>query len=134
MKDDAIKVRQNIFQQRTWRWLPQGISSLLSIIVAFLLGSLAIAVSGSNPITAYKLLIQGAFGSTYGIFETLLRATPLLIAGIGLSISFRGNLTSIGAEGQIILGAIFSAAAGTALPSFIPAVLRIILCMLAGFI
>ncbi|MEL7610278.1 MAG: ABC transporter permease [Bacillota bacterium] len=111
----------------------QAMGSLISVALALLLGAAAILLAGKNPLTAYALLLQGAFGSVYSWSEVLLRTTPILIAGIGLSVSFRSNLTSIGAEGQIIIGGIFTAAAGLLLPTVIPAFLRVVLCVAAGF-
>ncbi|HHW94151.1 MAG TPA: ABC transporter permease [Clostridiaceae bacterium] len=110
------------------------IGTLIAVLLALLLGGIVISIAGANPIEAYGVLLRGAFGSTYALSETLLRATPVLLAAIGLSISFRSNLTSIGAEGQIIIGGITSCLAGLLLPTFIPAIVRIVLIMFFGFL
>lgn len=114
-------------------WARQLLSSVVAVLLALVLGGVVIAVAGANPFTAYGVLLRGAFGDVYAWSETLLRATPILIAGIGLSISFRSNLTSIGAEGQIILGGIVSCAVGLWLPAFLPGAFRLVIGMLAGF-
>lgn len=111
----------------------QLISSGVAVLLALLLGAVVIAIAGANPIEAYGLLLNGAFGSGYALSETLLRATPILIAGVGLAIAFRSNLTSIGAEGQIIMGSILSCVVGLVMPAAIPGFLRLVISMLAGF-
>jgi len=71
------------------------------------------AVFGVSPIHAYNLILKGALGSRLGLTETVRRAIPLLLIGVGLTIAFRALFWNIGAEGQLLMGAI--AAAGVAL-------------------
>ena len=59
-----------------------------------------------NPLTAYAQLVNGAFGSVSGITQTLVKATPLLLVGLGICIAFRASVINIGGEGQIIAGAL----------------------------
>ena len=61
---------------------------------------------------AYSALFVGAFGSLSAWSETLLRATPLTLAGLAVAFAFKASLFNIGANGQMILGAIFSAYIG----------------------
>lgn len=56
-----------------------------------------------NPIVAYRALLNGAFGSSNAIAETLVKATPLLLVGLGICIAYRGNVINIGGEGQMIV-------------------------------
>lgn len=57
---------------------------------------------------------DGALGSSYAIWSaTLVRATPLLLVGLAVALAFRAGVLNIGAEGQLVLGAI--AASGVAL-------------------
>ena len=60
-------------------------------------------ISGQNPLVAYQSLWYGAFGSVDRFAETLVKATPLLLIAISVSISFRCQVWNIGAEGQMIL-------------------------------
>lgn len=53
------------------------ISPLLSVIFALLIGSLVLVLSGLNPLTAYKALFYGAFGSIPYFGDTLSRSTPI---------------------------------------------------------
>lgn len=57
---------------------------------------------------------DGAFGSTYAFWSaTLVRATPLLLVGLAVALAFRAGVLNIGAEGQLVLGAV--SASGVAL-------------------
>lgn len=75
---------------------------------------------------------EGAFGSGYAIVSaTLVRATPLLFVGLAVALAFRAGVLNIGAEGQLILGAIAASAVALTLPTS-PRPLVIVLMMLAG--
>lgn len=78
----------------------------LSILV-ILLGLFAIyLVSGIRPDIILKSIVISAFGSIYGLSETLTKSIPLMLCGLGLSLSFRSSIWNIGAEGQLLMGAI----------------------------
>src|SRR6266496_6583098 len=79
---------------------------LLAVGVALLIGAVMLLLLNADPVRAYGALIQGAFGSSSGITQSLVKATPLLLVGLGICICFRASVINIGAEGQIILGAI----------------------------
>ena len=86
--------------------------------------------SGQNPLAAYGALLQGALGSSQGLAETLVQTTSLLLAGLGVALAFRAGLFNIGAEGQLIVGALCTAVAGAVLK--LPALAEVPLCFLAG--
>src|SRR5918998_70650 len=75
-----------------------------AVALALALGALVIVASGDNPLTAYRALFRGAFGDTNGLSETLVAASPLILAGLGFAVAFRAGLFNIGLEGQLILG------------------------------
>ena len=107
---------------------------VVSLFFALLLGAIVLLAAGHNPWAVYSAMFNGAFGSTNGLAETLVKTIPLLLAALGVSIAFRMLLWNIGAEGQLHLGAIF--ATGTALyllPSA-PSYVIIPAMVLAGFI
>jgi general nucleoside transport system permease protein len=79
---------------------------LLAVGVALLIGAVMLLLLGADPVRAYGALIEGAFGGTSGITQSLVKATPLLLVGLGICICFRASVINIGAEGQIILGAV----------------------------
>jgi simple sugar transport system permease protein len=80
------------------------VSSAGAVAIALLLGAVVIALSGDDPIEAYRALVRGALGDLSGISETLVAATPLILAGLGFMVAFRAGLFNIGLEGQLVLG------------------------------
>ena len=85
---------------------------LLSILVALAFGGILIFIQGINPLAAYRVLFTTAFGSFDGIAITLAKATPLILSGLAVAICLRAGLFNIGAQGQLISGALASAWAG----------------------
>lgn len=79
---------------------------LLSVFLALLTGAVMLALSGKDPVTIYYLMFSRAFGSSYGLSETIVRAIPLMLAGLGVALAFRMQLWNIGGEGQLFMGAI----------------------------
>jgi len=79
---------------------------IISFGVSLLLGAIVLAASGANPLKTYIYMARGAFGSWPGFTETLVKAIPLTLTGLGVSIAFRLRFWNIGAEGQFIWGAI----------------------------
>ncbi|MER3476526.1 MAG: ABC transporter permease, partial [Leptolyngbya sp. ERB_1_2] len=75
-------------------------------LIALLIGGVLIQFSGVNPLQAYTVMFMGAFGGFRQLTETLLKATPLLIIGLGMTIAFRCRVWNIGAEGQYYIGAL----------------------------
>ncbi|HEY4692209.1 MAG TPA: ABC transporter permease [Bellilinea sp.] len=88
----------------------EALLPLLAVPVAFLIGAVMLAALGANPLESYGALLQGAFGDTSGLTQTLVKATPLLLVGLGVCIAFRGGVINIGGEGQIIVGALAATA------------------------
>ncbi|MDR3577296.1 MAG: ABC transporter permease [Anaerolineaceae bacterium] len=105
---------------------------ILAIFTALVVSSIALLASGVNPITAYIALGEGAFGSQDAIILTLIKATPYIIAGLGVALGFRGGLFNIGIEGQLFVGSIMAVVAGTAF--HLPAIIHIPLTLFAGFV
>ena len=85
------------------------IVSFAALIGALLIGAIFILLAKSDPIRAYGVMLTGPFSSNFGITETLVRTTPLLLTGLGIIISFRSGVLNIGGEGQILVGSIASA-------------------------
>lgn len=83
--------------------------TLVAIVAAFAIAAAFIAFSGKDPLAAYGILLQGAFGSWDRIVVGLNKTAPYLLAAAGIALCFRGNVINIGAEGQIALGGLASA-------------------------
>lgn len=87
-----------------------------AVIVALLLSSGLILAVGAKPTIAFQSLITGAFGNANSIAETLLKATPLLLAALGMCAAFQCRIWNIGAEGQLYIGALATAIVGIYVP------------------
>jgi len=118
------------------RWLPVTVS-IGAVIVALLLGALALRLSGEpHPFLAYANIGRVLFGTLGGFSDVLVQATPLILVGLACSVAFSMKLWNIGAEGQFFIGA-FAASAivlTPVLPETAPGWLFIPVMMLAGFI
>lgn len=134
----------------------QLVVPVLSLLTALVIGAVVIVLSdpdfiakvGSDPGAAfgaglasvrgaYGGLLAGAIGNPFvnitPITETLLRATPLIFAGLAVALGFRAGLFNIGAEGQIYIGALFGTAVGISMPD-LPAIVHLPLAVAAGFV
>ena len=89
-------------------FLLRAASPLLAILIALLVGAVMLLLLGANPLTAYYTMVRGVFGSLSGITQSLVKATPLLLVGLGICIAFRASVINIGGEGQIIAGALMA--------------------------
>ena len=93
-----------------------------AIVLALIAAAIFIALLGLNPLSVYASMLEGAFGTGYRIKETIIKAVPLIITSLGISLAFKLKFWNIGAEGQIMLGAIgatFCALTFPDLPSYI---------------
>jgi hypothetical protein len=77
---------------------------VLAMGAALLIGAVLLLLMGVNPLEAYASIITGVFGSKFGLAQSIIKATPLLLVGLGICIAFRASVINIGGEGQIILG------------------------------
>ena len=87
------------------------IGAFTTLMLALAAGMLVIGAiflaCGVNPLYAFKKIFLGSFGSAYGIKETITKAIPLILIGAGLAVAFKAKFWNIGAESQLLMGAIF---------------------------
>jgi simple sugar transport system permease protein len=106
------------------------VGALLMIITSPLItGSLDLAL----PIEAYSALVEGALLSSTGWIDTLVRATPYILAGLSVGLCFKGGLFNIGAQGQFLIGALGAAAAAIVLSDASPFI-AVPVAILAGVV
>ena len=105
---------------------------LFAILAAFIVGAIILFLQGVSPLEAYKAMIVGAFGNKNGLADTLVKATPLLLVGLGIAIAFRGGVINIGAEGQLIVGALLVTFIGLQLGDRLNGALVIVIGLIAG--
>jgi simple sugar transport system permease protein len=107
---------------------------LISIFLSLLISSLIFSLRGINPFFALYKIIFSSFGSLYGIKETITKAIPLMLCGVGLSIAFKGKFWNIGAEGQLLVGATIATWIGLFIGKNLPSIILIPLMFLMGFV
>jgi len=91
----------------------------------------ALSASWQLVSSTYSALFRGALGSRSAISETLTAATPLILTGLAVALSFRAGLFNIGAEGQVIIGGLAAGFVGFALHG-LPVFVHLPLALLAG--
>jgi len=94
-----------------------AITPFIAVLLTMVLGGLMFAAMGHNPIEAIRIIFwDPLFGATasYSRPQLLVKAAPLILIAIGLSVGFRAGIWNIGAEGQYIIGAICGAGVGLA--------------------
>lgn len=92
------------------------IQPLLAVLIGLLAGTVAILIVGGNVFETYGEMWKGAFGSFYFFTNTLARATPIILVGLGVALAFKAGFFNMGAEGQMVLGALASALTALYLP------------------
>jgi simple sugar transport system permease protein len=117
-------------------WKEFGIRLLVpaaGVIGALAVSALLLVALGANAGSAYGAMARGALGSTFGLTQTLVKATPLLLVGLGICIAFRAKCINIGGRGQMIAGALLAAAFALNAPAM-PRVLLIPVTIVISFI
>jgi general nucleoside transport system permease protein len=109
------------------------ISSLLAILMAFVIGGIFLEATDKDALEAYRILFERGLGNSRGLTETFKKMAPLLIVSSGLLIALRAGVWNIGIDGQFIIGAMFAAVAGAALAGEGPDWLTWSLAAVAGF-
>jgi general nucleoside transport system permease protein len=118
-------------RQPSSQWAQGPAVPVVSVLVALFIGGIFVLISGHNPIRAYAALILGAFGSPYDISETLVIAVPLTLAGLSVAVAFRTGLFNIGAQGQLLVGALGAGWTGSQFPD-LPGILLLPMTLISG--
>jgi len=98
-------------------------SALFAVLCALAIAFVAILLSGKNAAAGYADLLDGAVGGARPMGESALKGSVLILTGLSVAVGFTVGLFNIGAEGQLIWGALAAAVAGRLLP--LPAPLAI---------
>jgi simple sugar transport system permease protein len=104
-----------------------------AVLLALVFTTIVLILADAPPLKAYQNILKGSFGSIKSFANVLVAWVPLLLVTSGLLATFTAGLWNIGAEGQIVLGAIFTTGVLRALQdSSLPPALIITLGILAG--
>jgi len=120
--------RDNITKTRSFM---TNVFSLGAGLVAI---GILFAINKVNPFFAISEIFANSFGTMYGIKETITKAIPLILIGTGLTFAFRAKFWNIGAEGQMLMGAIFGSWTALTFGEFLPGFIIIPMMFIAGFI
>ena len=96
------------------------ISLLLSVVLAFVIGAVILAIAGFSPGKAYLAMLNGAFSSARHIGDLLEYAMVLCLCGLACVLGARVGIFNVGGEGQLLLGAIAACQVGVGLDGLTP--------------
>ncbi len=119
-------MRIKIEPRLTSTWKLSVAIPLFSLAAALFSGGVFLFFMGVSPLQAYRAILTSALGDAYGLSETVVKAIPLIMAGIAVMLSFTMLIWNIGAEGQIFMGAI----AATAMVRFFYSDSRVVMLLL----
>jgi len=106
------------------------ILTIISILIAFVVGAIFLLAMGISPVAAYTKLYTGIFSTTKSLSYCVVYATPLIFTGLAVAFSFRTGVFNIGAEGQFVVGSMAACVVGILVPA--PAYLLIPMCFIAA--
>jgi ABC-type uncharacterized transport system permease subunit len=116
------------------RWAKVAIP-IGAIVVTLMLSAVPILFAGGHLWKSYFYMFYGALGTRYNLLETFVKASPLLLTGLAVAFAFRAKFWNIGAEGQLLAGALTATVFGVHLGAMPPALVLptiIIFGFLAG--
>jgi simple sugar transport system permease protein len=113
-------------------WM-RSLIPVIALVLTFFLTSGLVIWGKANPLEAYYYFLIDPLSSRTGVLETLLKSTPLILAGVAVAVAFSAGYYNIGAEGQLYAGAIAATWVGIRLGE-LPPVLAIPLITIFGFI
>jgi simple sugar transport system permease protein len=105
---------------------------IAAILVTLILSAIPILMAGGNLWKSYFYLFYGALGTRFNLLETFVKASPLLLTGLAVAFAFRAKFWNIGAEGQLLAGALAATVLGVSLGN-IPRALVLPIIITAGF-
>jgi len=115
------------------RLLREFVSFAVVLAATCLVATVLVIAVGSDITRAFNSFFAGIFGSFYSITEVLVRATPLMLAGLGVAVAFQARFFNIGAEGQLYMGAVAATWIGLYLPP-LPIALHLTMGLVCGFL
>jgi len=120
-------------RSRTPAWLNLALP-VGAVVATLVLCSGLIALADAGVLSAYGALFDGAFGGRFQLVETVVKAAPLVFTGLAVAVAFRAKFWNIGAEGQLLAGAMAAAFIGAREGLPVPALVPLMISggMLAG--
>ena len=98
-------------REHTPLWL-NVLLPLLAVLATLIVCSGLIKLAGASVFSAYAILFKSALSTKFDFVETIVKATPLVLTGLAVVVAFRAKFWNIGAEGQLLAGAMAAAFIG----------------------
>lgn len=106
---------------------------IAAIVITLILSAIPILFAGGHLWKSYFYLFYGALGTRFNLLETFVKASPLLLTGLAVAFAFRAKFWNIGAEGQLLAGALTATVLGVSLDG-IPGILVLPVVLISGFL
>jgi ABC-type uncharacterized transport system permease subunit len=106
---------------------------IAAVVATLILSAIPILIAGGELFKSYFYLFYGALGTRFNLLETFVKASPLLLTGLSVAFAFRAKFWNIGAEGQLLAGALMATALGISLKS-VPSFTVLPTVIVAGFL
>ena len=106
---------------------------IAAIVITLILSAIPILFAGGHLWKSYFYLFYGALGTRFNLLETFVKASPLLLTGLAVAFAFRAKFWNIGAEGQLLAGALTATVLGVSLDG-IPGILVLPVILIGGFL
>lgn len=109
-----LKLEKRPQPPKTWSY----VTPPLAVLITMIAGGLLFAVLGKDPFEAIRTIFYDPLFGQHAFYyrpQLLIKAAPLVLIAIGLSMGFNAGIWNIGAEGQYIIGALFGAGVALAL-------------------
>lgn len=106
---------------------------IIAILAALVISAVVLIAAGYDPVEAFPIMWRGAFADQRTFSEVLLKATPLILLGAGLALTFRCGIVNLGAEGQFYAGSVIATVIGINL-AHLPSYLLIPLVLFGGIV
>lgn len=104
--------------------------SMIALLLALVTGGIIMALFGNDPFLAYKALYEGAVGTPAALTQSLTKSVPLILTGLAVALAYKCTVFNIGAEGQLLVGAIAAGIVGTLFD--LPPVLNVVIVLAAS--
>ena len=133
MTTPAVQAVQAVRRERWRARIEESIlPPVVALLIAAVVGDILIIIFGQSPGEVFRQLLEGTWGNGYGFGQVIYKATTLTFTGLAVAVGIRAGLFNIGAESQLASGGFLAAVIGLWLPAGTPAVIAILLCIVAA--
>jgi len=126
-------IRMRITKRKPLPKWARVVIPIAAIVLTLILSAIPILLAGGHLWKSYFYLFYGALGTRFNLLETFVKASPLLLTGLAVAFAFRAKFWNIGAEGQLLAGALTATVLGVYLDG-IPGVLVLPVILISGFL